>query len=69
MKFDNYHIFEMDVTKEEMNTITSFCRFLDDIMDYRDNYEEVYDVVKAVWRHDNKDLERMHVKINIEEEN
>lgn len=69
MKFDSYHTFEMDVTEKEMDTVASFCRFLDDIMDYRDSYEEVYDVVKAIVWHDDKDLERMHVKINIEEEN
>lgn len=69
MKFDSYHIFEMDVTEKEMDTIASFCRFLDEIMDYRDSYEDIYDVINAIAYDKDKVLKEKHVKINIEEEN
>ncbi len=68
MKYDSYRTFEMDTTEEEMSTIVGFCRFLDEIMDFLDDFQEIYDVVNAIAYDKDKVLKEMHVKINIKEE-
>lgn len=64
MTTDTYRVFEMNVTKEEKTTIDKFCDFLEDAMDYIDNFELMYYMVKDIAR--NKDtLEGTDFKINI----
>jgi len=69
MKVDTYRAFEMDVTKEELKTIKSFCSFLDEILDYNEDYEEVFDIVRAIAYELDITLKERNFKINIKEEN
>ena len=71
MTTDTYRVFEMNVTKEEKATIDKFCRFLDDTMDYIDNFELMFYIINAIPDNDKrilngKDLD-FRININIKE--
>ena len=68
MKVGTYRAFEMDMTKEELKTVKSFCSFLDEILDYNEGYDEVFEMVRAIAYDKDKTLKAMNFKINIEEE-
>lgn len=65
MKTDTYRVFEMDVTKEEKATINEFCRFLEDAMDYIDNFELMYYMVRAIAHNENVLEGTTEYKINV----
>ena len=65
MTTDDYHVFEMNVTKEEKATIDEFCRFLDDLMGYIDSFELLYYMMKAIELNEKDVLDGTDFKINI----
>lgn len=64
MKYDNYHIFEMDMTSEEFETISKFCDCMDEYLDWIDDYDHIIDIMREIAR-GNEELSDKHVRINI----
>lgn len=65
MKSDIRTIYEMDVTNEELYTIRCFCSFLDDVYSENSADDEIVDIVKAIARYSQRELENLNVVINI----
>lgn len=68
MRTDSYRVFEMNVTKEELNTITDFCQFLDNIIEEQESVEIAREIIEGIASYDNGLLKTINLKINVEEE-
>lgn len=67
MKTDTYTAFEMDVTREELKVVEDFCSFLDEMLEYNDDYD-IFEIIRAIAYDRQATLNSYDFKINIEGE-
>ena len=68
MRADSYRVFKMNVTKEELKTITDFCQFLDEIIEEQESIDIAREIIEGIASYDNELLKIINLKINVEEE-
>lgn len=69
MKSDISTVYKLGLTKEEKKAVEKFCHFMSDVMEWEDDYRTVFDIMDAIWLHNQAFLDKVHFEIyDIEEE-